>query len=127
MSWFRGIKAAGALMLGVVLGYSLVGMTSCATNRAYGAESRPANHDLWVKVGRCEQPGSGYQGVRWSHRGSGVDGGYQGGLGFAASSWDAYKPKGYPANAGDATWRQQMVVANRLWARAGWGWGCDPR
>ena len=65
----------------------------------------------------------GYGGVNWSHRGPR----YQGGLGFYSGSWDAYKPKGYPDNAGDATWRQQMVTANRLWARAGWGWGCDKR
>jgi len=109
-------------MLGIVLGYSLVGITSCATDSAYGVQL-PANHELWVKVGQCEQPGNGYRGVRWSHHGPS----YEGGLGFARSSWDAYKPKGYPDNAGDATWRQQMVVANRLWARAGWGWGCDPR
>ena len=83
----------------------------------------PANHDLWLKVGRCEQPGKGYGGIRWNHPGPR----YQGGLGFYYRSWDAYKPKGYPANAGDATWRQQMVVANRLWKRAGWGWGCDKR
>jgi len=90
---------------------------------AIAAQKVPANHDLWVKVGKCEQPGDGYKGVNWSHRGPA----FQGGLGFAASSWDAYKPKGYPDNAGDATWRQQMIVANRLWARAGWGWGCDLR
>ena len=83
----------------------------------------PANHDLWLKVGRCEQPGKGYGGVNWSHHGPR----YEGGLGFAKSSFDAYKPRGYPDNAGDATWRQQMITANRLWARAGWGWGCDLR
>ena len=80
----------------------------------------PANHDLWVRVGKCEQPGKGYRGINWAHRGPT----YQGGLGFYSRSWDAFKPKGYPDNAGDATWRQQMVVANRLWHRAGWGWGC---
>lgn len=82
---------------------------------------------LWIRVGKCEQPGSGFAGVRWSHPGSGYDGGYQGGLGFAASSWDAHRPSYYPGNAGHATWQQQMVVASRLWDRAGWGWGCDVR
>jgi len=61
--------------------------------------------------------------MNWQHRGPR----YEGGLEFYYGSWDAYKPKGYPDNAGDATWRQQMVTANRLWARAGWGWGCDKR
>jgi len=87
----------------------------------------PPNHDLWVAVGRCEQPGKGYKGVNWSHPGNGRGGGFQGGLGFYHRSWDAYKPKGYPADAGQATWRQQMIVANRLWRMAGWGWGCDLR
>lgn len=83
-------------------------------------KAKPSNHDLWLRVGRCERPGRGYGGVEWTNRGPY----YEGGLGFARSSWDYYKPKGYPDNAGDATWRQQMVVANRLWSRAGWGWGC---
>ena len=84
---------------------------------------------LWIRVGRCEQPGRGYKGVRWSHpgSGSGYDGGFQGGLGFYHGSWDAYRPSYYPGNAGHATWQQQMVVASRLWKRAGWGWGCDVR
>jgi hypothetical protein len=90
-------------------------------------KAMPKNHALWVAVGRCEQPGRGYKGVYWSHRGDGGDGGYQGGLGFWHRSWDAFKPKGYPANAGDATWRQQMIVAQRLYDAVGWGWGCDPR
>jgi len=83
----------------------------------------PPHHDLWLRVGACEQPGKGYGGINWQHRGPR----HEGGLGFYYGSWDAYKPKGYPDNAGDATWRQQMNVANRLWARAGWGWGCDKR
>ena len=81
----------------------------------------PANHGLWLRIGRCEQPGSGYGGVNWSHRGPT----YQGGLGFWYGTWAAFKVKGMPANAGDATWRQQMWVANRLYARYGVSpWGC---
>jgi len=118
----RGVQGAAALMLGAAIGLWLGNLAGCATEAAYG-QPLPANHELWVKVGQCEQPGKGYRGVQWSHRGPA----YQGGLGFAASSWRAFKPKGYPANAGDATWRQQMVVANRLWRSVGWGWGCDPR
>lgn len=81
----------------------------------------PANHDLWLRIGRCEQPGSGYGGVNWSHHGPT----YQGGLGFWYGTWASFKVKGMPANAGDATWRQQMWVANRLYARYGVSpWGC---
>lgn len=75
----------------------------------------------WVRVGRCEQPGPGRWGVWWSHKG----GTYSGGLGFYNASWSAFKLRGYPANAGDASWRQQMRTAENLWRSVGWGWGCS--
>ena len=81
----------------------------------------PANHDHWLRIGRCEQPGSGYGGVNWTHGGPT----YQGGLGMWYGNWDSLKPAGYPADAGQATWRQQMNVANTLAARYGFSaWGC---
>lgn len=79
------------------------------------------NWQTWVNVGRCEQPGPGRWGVWWSHSGST----YSGGLGFYNASWSAFKLRGYPANAGQATWRQQMHTANNLWWSVGWGWGCS--
>ena len=105
--------------IGAALAVAIIAVPAAAAARP----PLPANHDLWLRVAKCEQPGKGYGGVNWKHQGPR----YQGGLGFYSGSWDAYKPKGYPDNAGDATWRQQMIVANRLWARAGWGWGCDKR
>jgi hypothetical protein len=81
----------------------------------------PANHDLWVRIGRCEQPGPGYKGVNWSHTGPT----YQGGLGFWYGTWSGYKYPKMPSNAGYATWRQQMKVANRLYRMYGTSpWGC---
>ena len=105
--------------IGAALAVAILAVPAAAASRP----PLPANHALWLRVAQCEQPGTGYGGVNWQHRGPR----YEGGLGFFHGSWDAYKPKGYPDNAGDATWRQQMVTANRLWARAGWGWGCDKR
>jgi len=105
--------------IGAALAVAIIAVPAAAAPRP----PLPANHDLWLQVGRCEQPGKGYGGINWRHHGPR----YEGGLGFYSGSWDAYKPRGYPDNAGDATWRQQMVTANRLWARAGWGWGCDKR
>lgn len=87
------------------------------------AESRPMpqNYSLWIKIGRCEQPGPGYRGIYWRHPGPT----YQGGLGFYYATWDYYKPRGYPSDAGQATWRQQMRVANRVAASVGFtAWGC---
>lgn len=81
----------------------------------------PANHDLWIRIGLCEQPGKGYRGIYWSHPGPT----YQGGLGFWYGTWDSFKSPGMPANAGDATWRQQMKVANKLLRLYGTSpWGC---
>jgi len=81
----------------------------------------PPNHDLWVRIGRCEQPGAGYQGVNWSHTGPT----FQGGLGFWYGTWSGFKYPGMPSNAGYATWRQQMRVANRLYGMYGTSpWGC---
>ena len=81
----------------------------------------PENHDLWVQIGRCEQPGSGYKGVNWSHTGPT----FQGGLGFWYGTWTGFKYPNMPSNAGYATWRQQMKVANRLYRMYGTNpWGC---
>jgi hypothetical protein len=81
----------------------------------------PKNHDLWVKIGKCEQPGRGYKGINWSHTGPT----YQGGLGFWYGTWSGFKYKNMPSNAGYATWRQQMKVANRLHRLYGTSpWGC---
>jgi len=81
----------------------------------------PRNHDTWVRIARCEQPGSGYKGVNWSHKGPT----YQGGLGFWYGTWTSFKFPSMPSNAGYATWRQQMKVANRLYDRYGLSpWGC---
>ena len=84
----------------------------------------PENWRIWVKIGRCEQPGRGAWGVRWDHPGPT----YQGGLGFYAATWDGFKPRGYPMDAGQATWRQQMRVANLVAKRVGFSaWGCWSR
>lgn len=81
----------------------------------------PRNHDLWIRIGRCEQPGRGYRGINWSHTGPT----YQGGLGFWYGTWSGFRYRGMPSNAGYATWRQQMKVANRLYDRYGTSpWGC---
>jgi hypothetical protein len=81
----------------------------------------PRNHDLWIRIGRCEQPGSGYRGINWRHTGPT----YQGGLGFWYGTWSGFKYPGMPSNAGYASWRQQMRVANRLYDAYGTSpWGC---
>lgn len=80
--------------------------------------------EAWLAIGRCEQPGNEWGGVRWSHPGPT----YQGGLGFWYGTWDSFKA-GTSAegidNAGDATPAQQMEVARNIRARYGYrAWGC---
>lgn len=92
----------------------------------------PSRHDLWLRIGRCEQPGRGYGGVYW---GAGPT--YQGGLGFWYGTWSQYGRPGsryrgfagewrrVPSSAAQAHWRLQMRVANRLYRLYGLSpWGC---
>jgi hypothetical protein len=69
----------------------------------------------WYRIARCET------GVRWDWN----SGAYQGAFGFAVSSWDSFRPTGYPSEAYLATPRQQWQVALAIWRRYGFsGWGC---
>lgn len=69
----------------------------------------------WYRIARCET------GTRWDWN----SGPYQGAFGFAVSSWDAFKLRGYPSEAYLATPREQYEVALAIWRRYGFsGWGC---
>lgn len=68
-----------------------------------------------MRVARCET------GIRWNWN----SGTYQGAFGFWYGSWDAFRPRGFPSEAYEATPRQQYVVALRIYWRYGYGaWGC---
>lgn len=59
--------------------------------------------------------------LNWRHRTRD----YQGAFGFYRGSWDQFRPAGFPADAWQATPRQQLVVARRIYARYRFtGWGC---
>jgi hypothetical protein len=82
--------------------------------------------DKWQRIGACET-GYGRRPGNWRHSNSS----YEGAFGFAKSSWDAFKyradPKAgpYPADAWQATPRQQYEVALAIWRMFGFsGWGC---
>lgn len=71
--------------------------------------------DKWRRVGVCET------GLNWQHYNSS----YEGAFGFATSSWDAFKPAGYPDHASQASPWQQYQVALAIYRRYGFsGWGC---
>lgn len=69
----------------------------------------------WVRIARCET------GMRWDWN----SGRYQGSFGFAVSSWDAFRPPGYPSEAYLASPWEQYQVALAIYRRYGLsGWGC---
>lgn len=71
--------------------------------------AQAADNSVWDKVAKCESSGN------W-HINTGL---FDGGLQFLDSTWDAYKPAGYPATANQATKAQQIVVAEKVLADQG--------
>lgn len=72
--------------------------------------SRPAHSGVWDRLAGCESGG------RWSIH----DSVHEGGLQFAVSTWDSFKPAGFPDGAHQATREQQILVAERVLDAQGW-------
>ncbi len=69
----------------------------------------------WQRIAMCETQ------MNWQHYNSS----YEGAFGFATSSWDNFKPVGYPDHASQASPWQQYQVALAIYRRYGFsGWGC---
>lgn len=69
----------------------------------------------WDGIAGCETGGN------WRMRGSR----FSGGLGFANSTWSSFGGREFAPNAGMASREEQIVVAERVYARYGLsGWGC---
>lgn len=113
-----------SLAIVVIAGALLFGAREVLAEPAY-AKRLPKNYSLWIKIGRCEQPGRQWPGnIYWSHPGPT----YGGGLGIYQGTWAHWKVKGMPSRPGLATWRQQMWVANRIAADVGLSaWDCWAR
>ena len=76
---------------------------------------RPKTGVNWDGIAQCETAGN------WSMHGAS----FSGGLGFYNGTWNAFGGRQFAANAGDASREQQIVVAERVYARFGLsGWGC---
>lgn len=91
-----------------------VAAAQAAQARQASAAQAPSAGDggVWDQLAQCETGG------RWAT--SSVPG-YSGGLGFANSSWAAYGGQQYAPTAGQASREQQIAVAERIRASAGWG------
>ena len=76
-------------------------------------------YGVWDRLAACETGGD------WRWGSQFVDPSYQGGIGFATSTWIAYRLPGYPFAAWQATRDQQIAVGRRVLAAVGPGaWGC---
>jgi hypothetical protein len=64
---------------------------------------------VWDKLAQCESGGN------WSIN---TGNGYYGGLQFSLSTWRAYGGSGLPSNASR---EQQIAIAKKVQADAGWG------
>ena len=150
MNLTRTCRGIVALTLGTLLGWGAGTIVAGGTDAAYGATcghhrkhategvcaiptianppDSPTRANLvsmgipverWFSLGRCEQPGQGIGGVDWTNAGPS----FIGGLGFAASTWRAYKPAAYPDPPNATPW-QIIIVGERVKADVGitaWG------
>ncbi|MGZ4675053.1 MAG: transglycosylase family protein [Acidimicrobiia bacterium] len=82
---------------------------------AMAAYYTPKTRVNWDGIAQCETAGN------WSMRGAT----FSGGLGFYNGTWSSFGGRQFAPNAGMATREQQIVVAERVYARYGLsGWGC---
>jgi len=85
----------------------LVGTKKTTTSKSSGS-STPSG-SVWDKLAKCESGGN------WTIN---TGNGYYGGLQFSLSTWRAYGGSGLPSNASR---EQQIAIAKKLQADAGWG------
>jgi hypothetical protein len=94
-------------------------------------QAAPAERSRWDRLADCES-GEWVDGgasfvegsARWDYGIDFAHEGYEqfeGGLNFAAGTWDAFRDPDMPDHAGNATREQQIVVAERVLAEQGWG------
>jgi uncharacterized protein YabE (DUF348 family) len=85
---------------------------------ANGAGINLAREAAWNRIARCES------GNNWKIN---TGNGYYGGLQFSKSSWNSNGGRDFAAYPHQATREQQITVANRYYAKAGFRpWSCKP-
>jgi resuscitation-promoting factor RpfA len=95
--------AAKVVVTGAVLGVA---------GAAFAAPANAAPDSDWDRLAQCEAGGN------W---GINTGNGYQGGLQFSPSTWNAHGGGQYAATANQASREQQIVVAEKVLASQGWG------
>ncbi|MEO6467557.1 MAG: transglycosylase family protein [Acidimicrobiia bacterium] len=88
---------------------------AAAIEAAVAEYYRPKTGVNWDGIAQCETGGN------WRMQGSS----FSGGVGFYNGTWTGFGGRQFAPNAGMATREQQIVVAERVYARFGLsGWGC---
>jgi hypothetical protein len=88
---------------------------AAAVAAARAAYLTPKTGVDWDGIAECETGGN------WSMQGPS----YSGGVGFANTTWNGFGGREFAPNAGQASREEQIVVAERVYARYGLsGWGC---
>lgn len=97
---------------------SALSTAALASGAALATHGAAAADPDWDELARCESGGN------WSIN---TGNGYQGGLQFSDSTWDAYGGEQYAPSADQATREQQIAVAEKTLAGQGYGaWpGCS--
>ncbi len=98
-----GRTVAKVAVTGAIMGVAGIAATGTA-NAAPDSD--------WDRLAQCEAGGN------WAIN---TGNGYQGGLQFSPSTWNAHGGGQYAATANQATREQQIVVAERVLANQGWG------
>ncbi|WP_336087193.1 transglycosylase family protein [Nocardia sp. SSK8] len=98
-----GRTAAKVAVTGAIFG-------TAAAALAGNASAAPDSD--WDRLAQCEAGGN------W---GINTGNGYQGGLQFSPSTWNAHGGGEYAATANQATREEQIVVAEKVLASQGWG------
>jgi uncharacterized protein YabE (DUF348 family) len=108
----RGVRAVtykSKLINKPVTEVILVGTKKTTTAKKSSGGSSTPSGSVWDKLAQCESGGN------WSIN---TGNGYYGGLQFSLSTWRAYGGSGMP---NEASREQQIAIAKKLQADAGWG------
>ncbi|GEM30375.1 resuscitation-promoting factor Rpf1 [Nocardia neocaledoniensis NBRC 108232] len=104
----RKPTSTGRTVAKVAVTGAIIGTASAA----FAGNASAAPDSDWDRLAQCEAGGN------W---GINTGNGYQGGLQFSPSTWNAHGGGEYAATANQATREEQIAVAEKVLASQGWG------
>lgn len=104
----RKPTSTGRTVAKVAVTGAILGVAGLAAN---GTANAAPDSD-WDRLAQCESGGN------WAIN---TGNGFQGGLQFSPSTWNAHGGQQYAASANHATREQQIAVAERVLGTQGWG------